>query len=88
MRGRGLLLVLGTIVFAGSAIWHFYVFDRVEFNREFLKVVSAGGISSAAFSASWYEPRIMGYDRGENSIYPELPSINRFSFVYRSPYGK
>jgi hypothetical protein len=62
---------------------HYIFFDRDSVNNKIDSIVGLTTINSPAYSTSWHEQRLRGDEPLHYSPYPEMPTADRLTFIYK-----
>jgi len=70
------------MIFVGMVSIHYFYSDDDTSEKMLQNISSITQVSSASLSVTYYEPRVLFYEKMDNPAYPQMLSINKMDFVY------
>ncbi len=76
------ILVSAVLLLASFVLVHYVLNSFNSSNSTLESIVKITNFSSPSLSVSYYEPRILLYDKMLNPAYPQIQTINKMDFIY------
>ena len=70
------------MVLVGVVVWHYRHYKREPIEGALQQITRLTQFVSPALGVSYYEPRVLLYEKTSNPAYPQMQQLNRMDFVY------